>query len=485
MFGFKKKMPALPSCSLSERVEQDETDNQQSSKTTMSIATGFTTANSAQVSTQRAAKTFAKPAKYDRKLYDDGSAKLRAKRNAFAAGDVRDPYGGQSLELRIKDAKLKYGKDWAKHVAEADHKVPIKQVYDESKNNPWLSNADIKRSANSDANIEVTSRQHNNAKRDRSAEDFVTDDAYLKKTGVVLSDDAKQKAIRSSKKAQAAIKRQNTTSVVKNVVKTGHEAGMRAAHDTAITAATMSSITNIVAVIKGEKDIDEALVDTAMDTGKAAATSYVAGGGLTTIAHTLSNSKSEFIQALTQSNVPGKIITAVMVTGDALKKYANGEISTQECIIEIGEKGLTCATAGYSMAVGQALIPIPVIGAAIGAMIGASATNGFYNRLVNELKTKELERKERQRLINECTIYAQELRAYRLELESYLQDYFRDYRNCFDSALSAIRSSLVSDDVDGVIAGANQITYRLGGRVSFDNIKECRQFMASDNVDIL
>lgn len=80
-------------------------------------------------------------------------------------------------------------------------------------------------------------------------------------------------------------------------------------------------------------------------------------GGLTVVSHSLSNSSSEFIQGLIESNVPGKVITAVMVTGDTLAKWGNGEITTQECLIELGDKGLNMATMGYSMAVGQALIP--------------------------------------------------------------------------------------------------------------------------------
>ena len=143
---------------------------------------------------------------------------------------------------------------------------------------------------------------------------------------------------------------------------------MQGAANAGLMTATMSGVLNIVSVLKGEKSAEDALKDTAVDTGKAAATGYVLTGGLTTISHTLSNSSSKFIQALSKSNVPGYVITAVIVTGNTLKKYANGEISTEECIIELGEKGISFATAGASMAVGQALIPIPVVGAAIGCL---------------------------------------------------------------------------------------------------------------------
>ncbi|WP_349401435.1 hypothetical protein, partial [Clostridium perfringens] len=117
----------------------------------------------------------------------------------------------------------------------------------------------------------------------------------------------------------------------KNIIKTGHEAGKYSAGNAGVTAATMSGIMNITAVIKGEKSVEDALADTAIDTGKAAATGYVLGGGLTTVSHTLSSSSSKFLQGLSSMNVPGQVITAVMLTGDTIRRYGNGEITTEEC----------------------------------------------------------------------------------------------------------------------------------------------------------
>ena len=114
----------------------------------------------------------------------------------------------------------------------------------------------------------------------------------------------------------------NNLQTIKHIIETGHNAGIAAAQNTGVTALTMSGIMNITAVLKGEKSADEAITDTVVDTGKAVGTGYVMGGGLTTISHSLSNSNSKFIQALTKSNVPGKVITAVILTGDTLKRYA-------------------------------------------------------------------------------------------------------------------------------------------------------------------
>lgn len=305
------------------------------------------------------------------------------------------------------------------------------------------------------------------------------------KGGVGLSEQGKEKAIESEKTAQKILKRRDFQDSAKNIAQTAHNAGAAAAKNAGITGMTMSGIMNLTAVIRGEKSAKDAITDMVVDTGKAAATGYVMGGGRTAVSHALSGSSSEFLRALSKSNVPGKVITGVILTGNTLKRYGNGEISTQECFIELGEQGLNFATTGYSMAVGQALIPIPVVGAAVGALVGSMVTSHYYNQLITTLQRKEIEHQERLRIIAECKQAAQQARAFREELESYLQSYFKEYQDCFDDALATIRTSYQIGDADGVIAGANQITRKLGGKVYYDNMNEFKDFLFDDSTDIL
>lgn len=457
-------------------------------ETAEKLAIGAAATNTAMNASAQAAKTFWKPENYtgNRHLYDSGKAKADVKINSFEnSGKVYDPYTSSELKLRKIEAKEQFGSDWQNHLAEGDHITPVERIHRQTKNNPWLKNDDIKNIANSDENLQAVSRKFNNAKRNRTNEEFVTDDEYLQKTGVELTDEGKRKAIEAGKKSQKAINKKITKTTVSNALKTGHNAGVAGAQSAGMMTATMSGAMNIVAVIKGEKTVDEALADTAKDTGKAAVTGYAVSGGLTTLCHSLSNSSSKFIQGLIKSNVPGQIITAVMVTGNTLKRYGNGEISTQECIIELGEKGLNFATAGYSMAVGQTLIPIPVVGAAIGCLVGTMLTSGLYNNVVNRLKQKQLEHEERMNLIEEYSNIAEQAKAYRQELETYLENYFKDFRECFDTALYEIESAFKSGDTDGVILGANMVTEKLGGQVKYRNMNEFKSFIASDEVDIL
>lgn len=468
------------------RVSEEEQKEQENSS--VNIGTGYVSTQTAQVATQQAAKTFAKPISYagNRILYDSGIAKANAKKSLFNnLNELIDPYTQKKLVLTKKEAKCLYGDKWTEHLAESDHVKPLEQIYNDTKGNVWNTIEDIKDAANSPDNICVTSRKFNNSKRSRINKNFVEDEEYLQNKGIEVTEEGKIQAIKDGNIAENSIKQQLRKSSLNNIVKTGHEAGKFGAQNAGITALTMSGIMNFVAVIKGEKDSKDAIADTIKDSGKAAVTGYAMGGGLTVVSHSLSNSSSQFIQGLVKSNIPGKVITAVIVTGNTLKKWEDGEITTQECLIELGDKGLNLATMGYSMAVGQALIPIPIVGGAVGALIGSILTSSYYNSLINTLQTRELEHQERMRIIAECHMAAEKTKSFREELEVYLESYFQEYRECFDMALSSMRFAYQAGKADGVIASANDITRKLGGQVHYETVEQFKSFLDDNSIDVL
>lgn len=475
--SFKKKMEEIDFFDDDDHEEDDREF----------IAIGFAAGESAKISTQQAAKNFEKPSQYTRhtrKLYENEAAKRQAKKELFSQGIPVDPYTGDELVLTQAQAKASYGDDWAKHAAEADHIKPLERIYAETADLPWLTTDDIRTAANSPDNLRVISRKVNNTKRKRTNEEFVKDN-YREDEGIDFTEEGEQAALRDGDIADYSIRRQLERTSVENMLETSHQAGLAGAQNAGIMAGAMSAIRNMVAVIKGEKETEEAIADTVKDAGRATVAGYAMSGGLTAVSHSLSNSKSKFIQSLIKSNVPGKIITAVMTVGDTLKRYGNGEITTQQCLIELGERGLNLGTMGYSMAVGQALIPIPVIGGAIGALVGTALTSNYYHNLINTLQQKELEHQERLRIIAECREAAEQTKAFRMKLESYLKQYFREYQDCFDSAIKSMKFSFATGDANGVIAGANQITAKLGGRVDYETVDEFWDYFDSTEIDII
>ncbi len=187
---------------------------------------------------------------------------------------------------------------------ETDHIVPVRQVHDQLKNNPFLTNEDRREIANLSENFQALGRADNASKRDQSNTEFTQNpNRQVKITrkgaeNLRISEQRAQSTIRS-----AAIKR-----TVYRAAETFHNAGTQAAQDGGLAGLTTSGITNIAAVIKGEKSPEDAIADTVKDGAKDAAASYVTGGGITTLAQALSRSSSKIIQALMKSNVPGQII---------------------------------------------------------------------------------------------------------------------------------------------------------------------------------
>ncbi len=472
-------------------------DDDDKSKTKIGVGVALDT--SVRNSTAKANVKYSRPdynPQTRKQFYDDGSAHKKAIDDAFASGKmVRDPYSGEELVKKQRVAKMRFGEDWQGHAAEADHIDPLSRLVNRHKNKAFLTTDDLREIGNSDDNFQILSRENNQGSKkvgkggstqQEWADDITRMDGLA--DNIVSGESIDEVSKRIKDTGRAAEKRNNSRVFRKNIgnaVETGHEAGKAGAQNAGITALTMSGIMNIVSVLRGEKSGEDAIADTIKDGGEAAVTGYAMEGGMTVVSQALSYSSSKFVRALAQNNVPGKVITAVIVTGDTLKKWGEGEITTQECLIQLGEKGLNMVTMGYSMVVGQALIPIPVVGGAIGALAGAVLTSNYYNRLMSGLRAKELEHQERLRIIAECREATEQARKFRAELESYLENYFREYRDCFDEALSEMRFAYQIGDADGVIAGANQITRKLGGRVYYETVEQFKDFLDDGSTDIL
>ena len=231
-------------------------------------AAGLVASKSVEKSADDAAKRFAKPQNYtgNRKLYDSPSAKRHAKSSLFSSQEtVKDPYTDAELTLTIAEAKRLYGSDWQKHLAESDHILAIERIHEAHKNNPFITNENIRNAANSPDNMEVTSRAFNNAKRSRTNSEFMSERDYREEKGLRLSREKEQRAIQVGKSAEDSTNIQLLSDTAVNVTQTFHNAGTQAAQYGGVAALTTSGITNIIAVIKGEKSPGDALSDIARE----------------------------------------------------------------------------------------------------------------------------------------------------------------------------------------------------------------------------
>ncbi len=313
-------------------------------------------------------------------------------------------------------------------------------------------------------------RQNNKADVARSKEHRIRKLKIIKKN--------LKKSSVSSKEAMFA-RKHPALSMAKDIAGISHRAGLESAKYSAAAGGTVSMVQNMVALYRGDVEPDEALLNVAKDTACTAAAGYAAGFAGSAIKGVMQNSASGAVRGLAKTNLPAAIVTCGITVGKSLKRYFNGEIDGVQCFQELGEQGTGMLSSAMFGAIGQAAIPIPVVGAMIGSMIGYTIASASYGMLMGALNEAKLARERRIAIEKECEEHIQLIRAYRQELEENIRQYLGTRMVLFNNAFDGLKSSLNIGDVDGFISSANQITAVLGKEVQFRDFDEFDSLMNS------
>lgn len=274
-------------------------------------------------------------------------------------------------------------------------------------------------------------------------------------------------------------------STAKSVAKISHRAGMDAAEIGAAVGGGISIIKNAVALAKGEEGTGEALKSIAKDTTLSSAFAYGSASAGSVIKGLMQNASSETICVLSKTNLPAVMVDVAVSMGQTMKRYYNGEIDGIECLENLGEQGTGKISAAMFAVVGQAAIPIPVVGGMIGGMLGYAVSSASYGVLMNSLKDAKLAHEERRLVEKECEEQIKLIKEYRLELEEMMKKYFNSNMVVFQEAFQSIKTSLQIGDIDGFISQTNTITKQLGGNPQFTDFNEFNAIMDSSEKIIL
>lgn len=457
-------------------------------KTTQKTVEGVMLGKTISESVEEVNAKYKKPDTYtgNRKLFDDAKAKIDIKESVFENGKVKDPYTRKTLCLKKEEAEKQFGTNWSKHLAEADHKYPLKKVFEENKENPWNTNEDIRNVANDKDNLEVVSRKFNNAKRDRTNEELMNDKKYLRDKDLKINKQNRDEAIEKGKLAKEKIDQKLSDKAFDNCTKEFHKAGLKTGGATGGATLTVSGIINIIAVIKGEKTPTEALKNVAKDTALATVKGYVIGGGTTIVAHQLESmfmkSSSPFLSGLNKANLPIAVITAVKVTADIMVKYAKGEISTSECILQLGERGTNIMVANYTAVVGQMLIPIPFVGAAVGAMVGSVLTSAYYKELLSAAEAANLAKEEYAKIKRETDAAIKLLNQETEEFEKVTQKLFKERAEAINAGFKDITKATMDNDFELMAKGLERISNSFGRSIGYKTFAEFDEMMKNQDV---
>ena len=358
-----------------------------------------------------------------------------------------------------------------------DHVVPIDQLIKEYGNN--LTAKEIKEIANSDFNLVATSESLNKTKSNMSNHEYLY--KQLKK-GKAENLYTSFNMLKEEVSANLAIKTNIGIREIgkglnindKSIFKVSDTVGnaMYAGNSSAMIALAVSSITNIAMIASGKKNIKEATEDLVKDTSG----SFVSAAGLKLTEDAIKNIiKDKHIFNMTNKMLPIAEIATIVMVGNSVMKFIDGDISSEECVTEILMNG--AGALAFSLA--------PITG---GAAIVASIVIGSICQTVNNVicsykKAKKIDAKrnaEFNRILLEANIALEEQRRRLVQLKNMEQARFKTACN---KGFELIFMSSLNNDVNGISQGLNCILFSFNQNCKFNTLEEFDNFF--DDIDAI
>ncbi len=272
-------------------------------------------------------------------------------------------------------------------------------------------------------------------------------------------------------------------STAKDVASVSHQAGMNAAQTGAWIGGGVSLVTNVYECVANGKDPIKAIKHTAIATLKGGALSYGSAFASSSLGGLMQSSANKIIQSLGKGSVPAMIVGACVANATVLTRYFSGKIDGKELLKQLGKANTTLVSSGAMAFAGQALIPIPVVGALIGGFVGAVLSETCFNALLKAREEAKLARQRRIEIEKECREIIKLLEAYQNQFKEVFEKYFHETTKFFNQSFDELERALYALDADLAIGVNNKSREWLGQKALFDNSKEGWELITS-NKDI-
>ncbi len=285
-------------------------------------------------------------------------------------------------------------------------------------------------------------------------------------------------------KAEAIEARLNPKlSTAKDVASVSHQAGMNAAQTGALIGGGVSAITNIYECIANDKDPMKVLKHTLVTTAKGGALSYGSAFASSSLGGLMQSSANRIIQSLGKGSAPAMIVGACVANATVLTRYFSGKIDGTELCKQLVKANATLVSSGAMAVAGQALIPIPVVGALVGGFVGAILSETCFNAFLKAREEAKLARQRRIEIEKECREIIKHLEAYQNQFKEVFEKYFHETTKFFNQSFNELERASYAGDADLAIAVNNKSREWLGQKALFDNKQEGWELIIS-NKDI-
>ena len=279
----------------------------------------------------------------------------------------------------------------------------------------------------------------------------------------------------------------------KAMLSEAHQAGIEAGAIGGAVAGGVSGIGGLVRLARGEGSPGEILAQVTVDAAKGYATSYASAAISKASTHAVraaftkmggdafgKSVSSHFVK----SNAHVALAAGIVQSGKSLARYLHGEIDDTKLLSEISHTAMTGASAFYYGALGQVLIPVPVLGAFVGSTVGYFVGNMLHQSgliSLGETVAVKIARERRERVEALCMTAIPLMRAHRLELDNLIQEHFSKRQKKLVSAFDGLEHAMVDWDGAGFLASLAQVNEVFGSSLPFKNQEEFDEMMLDDD----
>lgn len=407
------------------------------------------------------------------KYWDSTKGKVAYKEQVFGDKKTTRLSDGTLVHKNTTAARNKYQRGsnsntWAKHAAETDHIVSIKQIHERVKENPFLTNQDVREIANRDANYQVLSKKDNTSKGACSEWEVLTNVDNELTLGERLQRGGRALGAETVVNADIALR------TAKNVGAEFMEGAKHSIQGATTMLATQVAY-NVVSVLQGDRSPEEAIKETTGTIGVVA----VIGGTERVIRVAAPQLAKKITVVLRKASVPLMVAQVAWGLRHSAEKLINDRVTVTEFIQDVtvtissmlaGEMG-----AQYGGMIGTVAGPVgTVVGALIGAIVGSLSIG-----LVGEafLEGRELKKVYKKKEALKKAIWEETRKTLEVKGQQYKQLVERELIK-FDTTMYQGFSKLFAGgivtetDFDTIVGGLEQISQYWGETILFKNIEE-------------
>ena len=249
----------------------------------------------------------------------------------------------------------------------------------------------------------------------------------------------------------------------------------------AIIGGSVAVVQQTVALLQGKVEAEEAVVEVAKSTAKRAGQSYVVAAGGSLVKGAMEQAAHKGVRAASMTGLPQVMVQVAISTSQVLYKYFTGKIDGRECVQELSQQSANMLATSMFTMIGQAVIPIPVVGGLVGGMVGYALSSATFGMLKQAFADQAMAKERRLEIEAACKVHIQQMNVYREQFETLMAAYLAEEKEFFRVTFTGMQDALAVNDTQWVIDTGNEMIRHFGGEVTFTNQKEFDALMEDED----